>query len=322
MLYNINMDTTGNTTTFDFIIIGAGPAGLAASQYASRANLRTLLIDQGLPGGQVTNIFELANYPGVFPAVNGQVWIQSMKDQAVAFGAKIIQAIVKSAEKNDGLFTVKTTAGDFVSPTLLMATGAEHRKLGAPGEAEFSGRGVSYCATCDGPFFRNKDVVVVGGGDSACDEANYLSTLCSHVTVVHRKSQFRAQKAVAERVLSNPKISVKFNSTVSAVKGEKKVSAVELTDTVTGEKSELETSAVFIFVGMVPQTSLFPTLKTDESGYVITNEDMETSVEGLYAAGDVRAKSFRQIVTACADGAIAANQAAKFVRALNNEVYK
>ena len=309
-------------TDFDFIIIGAGPAGLTAAQYSSRANISTLLIDQGLLGGQVTNISGLENYPGVFPAVNGFSFIATMKEQAETFGARIVQTIVSSVDKVDGRFLVRTSSGDFRSRTLLLATGAEHRKLGVRGEEEFAGRGVSYCATCDGPFFRGKDVVVVGGGDSACDEATYLSSLCSHVTVVHRKAQFRAQKAVAERVLGNPKITVRFNSVVSEIKGDGKVGSVELTDTKSGAREELPASAVFIFVGMAPRTNLFSTLKTDEGGYIITNEDMETLVPGLYAAGDVRSKSFRQLVTACSDGAIAAHQAEKFIRELNNEVYR
>ena len=307
---------------FEFIIIGAGAAGLSAAQYASRANIKTLVIDQGLPGGQATNISTLENYPGVFPPVSGPAWIESMKNQAESFGAKIIQAQVSKAQRTDRGFSVETSRGIFSSDTMLIATGAEHRKLAIPGETELSGRGVSYCATCDGPFFRNKSVVVVGGGDSACDEATYLSTICSSVTIVHRKSQFRAQKAVAARVLSNPKITVRFNSQLTQILGEKKVSSVELTDTITGEKSTLETSAVFIFVGMIPRTGLFSELTFDDAGYIKTSEDMETSVPGLFAAGDVRSKSFRQIVTACSDGAIAANTAAKFLREKNNEVYK
>ena len=245
-----------------------------------------------------------------------------MKNQAESFGAVIKQASVSSVDKVDGRFIVKTHGAEYTSLTLIFATGAEHRTLGVTGEKEFSGRGVSYCATCDGPFFKNKDVVVVGGGDSACDEASYLSTLCSHVTVVHRKSQFRAQKAVAQRVLSNPKITVRFNSLVTQILGDKKVSSVELTDTVTGEKSSLETSAVFIFVGMTPQVSLFSNLKTDDAGYVVTDEDMATSIPGLFAAGDVRSKSFRQIVTACSDGAIASHSAQNYIRLLKNEEYK
>ncbi len=310
------------TNEYDLIILGAGPAGLSAAQYSARANLKTLVLDQGLGGGQAANIFNLENYPGVFPPVQGWQWIATMKNQAESFGAQIKQAAVSSIDKIEGHFVVKTNNTQYTSLALVAATGAEHRTLGAEGEKEFSGRGVSYCATCDGPFFKNKDVVVVGGGDSACDEAVYLATLCSHVTVIHRKSQFRAQKAVAQRLLSNPKISVRFNSSVTRFIGDKTLSSVELTDTVSGEKSTLETSGAFIFVGMIPQTSLFSSLKTDEAGYIITGEDMETSIPGLFAAGDVRSKTFRQIVTACSDGAIASHSAQNYIRLLKNEEYK
>ncbi|MBR4005684.1 MAG: thioredoxin-disulfide reductase [Treponema sp.] len=310
------------TNEYDLIILGAGPAGLSAAQYSARANLKTLVLDQGLGGGQAANIFNLENYPGVFPPVQGWQWIATMKNQAESFGAQIKQAAVSSIDKIEGHFVVKTNNTQYTSLALVAATGAKHRTLGAEGEKEFSGRGVSYCATCDGPFFKNKDVVVVGGGDSACDEAVYLATLCSHVTVIHRKSQFRAQKAVAQRVLSNPKISVRFNSSVTRFIGDKTLSSVELTDTVSGEKSTLETSGAFIFVGMIPQTSLFSSLKTDEAGYIITGEDMETSIPGLFAAGDVRSKTFRQIVTACSDGAIASHSAQNYIRLLKNEEYK
>lgn len=308
--------------TYDFIIIGAGPAGLAAAQYASRANIKTLLIDQSIPGGQVLNIFSLENYPGLFPAVSGTQYIENARQQALSFGAEIIQTIVSSVDKVKNDFTVTTSSGTFTSQTLLLATGAEHRKLGVPGEKEFSGRGVSYCATCDGPFFRNRKILVVGGGDSACDEATYLATLSTQVTMVHRKAQFRAQKAVAERVLNNPNISVMFNTTVKEIKGDNKVTSVILTNTETGTETEYATDSVFIFVGMQPRTSLFEILPVDEGGYIKTDENMHTVIPGLYAAGDVRSKSFRQVVTACADGAIAANEAAKYIRELNNEVYR
>ena len=307
---------------FNFICIGSGPAGLAAAQYASRANIQTLLIDQSMPGGQVINISELENYPGVFPAVKGFSFIENMKQQALSFGATIIQAIVSSVDKKDGLFIVTTNTGVFEAETLLLATGAEHRKLGIPGETEFSGRGVSYCATCDGPFFKNKNIFVVGGGDSACDEATYLATLTDHVTLVHRKSQFRAQKAVADRVLSNPHITVLFNSTVEQIKGDAKVSSIVIKNVTDSSVQELPADAVFIFVGMIPRTELLTTIKVDAEGYIVTNENMETVVPGLYAAGDVRSKSFRQIVTACSDGAIAAHQAEKFIREKAGEVYR
>src|SRR5574344_923156 len=310
------------TKTFDFIIIGAGPAGLAAAQYASRANVRTLLIDESIPGGQVLNIFNFENYPGLFPSVTGTQFVENAKQQALAFGATIIQTGVSSVDKIRNDFILETRTGSFSAPTLLLANGAEHRKLGVPGEKEFAGRGVSYCATCDGPFFKNKNIIVIGGGDSACDEASYLSTLSEHVTMIHRKSQFRAQKAVADRVLANPRITVKFNTTVKEIRGDNKVTSVVLIDTVSGAVSEVAADGVFIFVGMIPRTSLFQTLLVDEDGYIKTDENMHTVMEGLFAAGDVRSKSFRQVVTACADGAIAANEAAKYLRSLNNEVYK
>jgi thioredoxin reductase (NADPH) len=310
------------TKAFDFIIIGAGPAGLAAAQYASRANVRTLLIDESIPGGQVLNIFNFENYPGLFPSVTGTQFVENAKQQALAFGATIIQTGVSSVDKIRNDFILETRTGSFSAPTLLLATGAEHRKLGVPGEKEFAGRGVSYCATCDGPFFRNKNIVVVGGGDSACDEASYLATLSTHVTMVHRKSQFRAQKAVADRVLRNQNITVKFNTTVSEIVGENKVTGLRIKDLASGEESLLAADGVFIFVGMIPRTALFETVPVDEQGYIKTDEDMHTIIPGLFAAGDVRSKSFRQVVTACADGAIAANEAAKYIRSLKNEVYK
>lgn len=310
---------------YDFIIIGAGAAGLSAAQYASRAGLKTLVIDQSLPGGQVLNIMHLENYPGLFPSVDGASFIGSMEEQAKAFGAEIIQTSVSSIDKIGNDFLVNTSSGLYRSLTLLLATGAGHRKLNVPGEKEFEGRGVSYCATCDGPFFRNKNVVVVGGGDSACDEAMYLSTICSHVTVVHRKSSFRAQKAVAERVLSNPKISVEFNSVVKEIRGDKKVSSIIITQNqgdCNSTEKEISCDGVFIFVGMIPRTELFEILRKDESGYIITDEKMATLVPGLFAAGDVRSKPFRQIITAASDGAIAAYQAGLFVREKKNEVYR
>lgn len=307
---------------FDLIIIGAGPAGLTAAQYGARSNLSTLVIDETMPGGQVNQIFTLENYPGVFPAVNGMAFTQNMQAQAKSFGAEIIQAQVSSVDLSSGKYIVKTAKNEFTSSALVLASGAEHRKLGVKGEAELSGRGVSYCATCDGPFFRNRRIVVVGGGDSACSEALYLATLSDKVTIVHRKSQFRAQKAVADQVLNNPNIKTVFNAAVTEIQGDMKVTALELTDTVTGEKSLLEADGVFIFVGMVPRTELFCTLKTDDAGYIVTDENMNAGIPGLYVAGDIRSKPFRQIVTACSDGAIAAHSAEEYVRELRNEVYK
>lgn len=307
---------------YDLIIIGAGPAGLSAAQYGARANLKTLVIENATVGGQVLNINDFENYPGVFPGVKGNEFIATMTEQAKAFGAEFLTATVSSIDKVKNQFIVKTDKGEQTSLTLVIATGAAHRKLGVPGEKELSGMGVSYCATCDGPFFKNRKVVVVGGGDSACDEATYLATLASEVTMIHRKSSFRAQKAVAERVLSNPKINVKFNTVVKEIKGKYKVEELILENTETGEISTINADGVFIFVGMVPQTDLVEMLPKDEGGYIKTNDKMETAIKGMYCVGDIRSKPFRQVVTATSDGATAAFSAGLYIRELNNEVYK
>lgn len=307
---------------YDLIIIGSGPAGLSAAQYGARANLKTLVIENGSVGGQVLNINDFENYPGVFPAVKGSDFINTMVEQAKAFGAEFLQGTVSSIDKIRNQFIVKTDKGELKSFTLVIATGAAHRKLGIPGEKELSGMGVSYCATCDGPFFKNRKVVVVGGGDSACDEATYLATLASEVTLIHRKGTLRAQKAVAEKVLNNPKIKVIFNTVVKEIKGKYKVEEVVLESTTTGEISSLGVDGVFIFVGMIPQTDLVEMLPKDEGGYIKTNESMETAIKGMYCVGDIRSKPFRQVVTATSDGTTAAFSAGLYIRELKNEVYK
>lgn len=307
---------------YDLIIIGSGPAGLSAAQYGARANLKTLVIENGSVGGQVLNINDFENYPGVFPAVKGSDFINTMVEQAKAFGAEFLQGTVSSIDKIKNQFIVKTDKGELKSFTLVIATGAAHRKLGIPGEKELSGMGVSYCATCDGPFFKNRKVVVVGGGDSACDEATYLATLASEVTLIHRKGTLRAQKAVAEKVLNNPKIKVIFNTVVKEIKGKYKVEEVVLESTTTGKISSLGADGVFIFVGMIPQTDLVEMLPKDEGGYIKTNESMETAIKGMYCVGDIRSKPFRQVVTATSDGATAAFSAGLYIRELKNEVYK
>ena len=298
----------------DYIIVGAGSAGLASAQYAARASLRTIVFDPFEPGGQALQIVELENYPGVFPAVTGIDFIGTMKKQAESFGARIAQAKIASIDKIKNTFYVHTESGEYSSFALLIATGAEHRMLGVPGEKELTGRGVSYCATCDGPFFRNKAIVVVGGGDSACTESLYLATLSPHVTLVHRKAQFRAEYSIVEKVKNDKNIHIKYNTLVKEIRGNGRVQSVLLEDTETGDEAELPADAVFIFVGMKARTELFNTLPKDGAGYIVTNEKMETIMPGLYCAGDVRAKPFRQIITAVSDGAIAAHEAAEYVK--------
>lgn len=312
---------TSESNSYDMIILGAGPAGLSAAQYGARAALKVLVIENG-ESSQAFNINKLENYPGVFPAVSGADFLDAMKEQAVSFGAQFRMASINSIDKIGDTFTLKSDSETFKSKTVLIATGAEHRKLGIPGEEELSGRGVSYCATCDGPFFRKKRIIVIGGGDAACDEAMYLSTLSSDVTIIHRKASFRAQKAVAERILANDGVKKVFNTVVKEIKGSAKVEAVVVENTQTGEISEIGADGVFIFVGMVPRSDLVEMLPKDAGGYILTNEKMETPIKGLYCAGDIRSKSFRQVVTATADGAIAADSAGQYIRAMNGEVYK
>ena len=301
------------TLSFDYIVIGAGPAGLSSAQYAARSGLKTIVLEGMGAGGQVAQIFELENYPGVFPAVNGFDFVETLRKQAEAFGAQIRQVQVSSIDKKGKDFVIQTKDAIYTAPALCMATGAVHKNLGVPGEAELTGRGVSYCATCDGPFFRNKKIVVIGGGDSACSEAIYLATLSKDVTIVHRRNEFRAQKALVDKML---KAGVKpvYDCVVKQINGQNKVESITLENVKTGETSELECAAVFIFAGMAPQTDLVDMIKKDISGYIMTDENMQTSIPGLYAAGDVRSKPFRQIVTAVSDGAIAANAAKEFIK--------
>jgi thioredoxin reductase (NADPH) len=306
----------------DVIIIGAGAAGLTAGQYAARANLQTVIIEQMAPGGQALLIDKLENYPGNVAHKTGMEFSDDMKKQAEDFGAKIISDSVESIKKEDHTFFV--TLGDdtvLKSPTVIIATGAKHRGLNVPGESEFYGRGVSYCAVCDGPFFKNKKILVVGGGDSACDEGMFLSNLTEEVILVHRKDRFRAQRGLAERVLKHQHIDVRFNSRLVEIKGEKKVSSVIIENINDGSHYEEAVDAVFIFVGSDPQTQLVPFVEKDDGGYIITDELKQTSVPGLYAAGDVRSSPFRQVVTAAADGAIAAHSASQYIDELKGETY-
>ncbi|GHV61860.1 thioredoxin reductase [Spirochaetia bacterium] len=313
-----------STTDADLIIIGAGPAGLTAAQYGARANLRVLAIEQLAPGGQALLIDVLENYPGNVgsddaPPKTGFEFSQDLHKQAEGFGAQFLSESVLSLKRGGNFFTLTLGNGETrCAPAVILATGAQHRTLDIPGEAEFSGRGVSYCATCDGPFFRNKKIFVAGGGDAACDEAQYLSRLSTQVVLVHRRDHFRAQKALADRVLHNPNIEVRFNTRITEIRGAQKVASVLLERTGNdgrgiGETCEEAADAVFIFAGTIPQTSLVPDAEKDENGYIITDQKMASSVPGLFVAGDVRAGPFRQVVVAAAEGAIAAHCAAEYL---------
>lgn len=304
----------------DIIIIGGGPAGLTAAQYSARGNLKTLLIEEMGSGGQVLLINDLENYPGFKEPISGMQLSDDMEKQALKFGAEIINDSVTRIEKKGNIFHVITDSGEHTSYAVIVATGAKHKKLMIKGEDEFSGRGVSYCATCDGPFFKNKKILVIGGGDAACDEATYLSKLTDKVVMIHRKERFRAQKALAERVEKNKNIEIRFNTECREIKGTAKVEKVVL-ETSGGKKYEEDFDAVFIFIGSLPQTKVLPDVSKDEAGFVIVDCNMETSIKGLFAAGDVRDTPFRQIIVSCGDGAIAAHSAALLIDELKGNAY-
>jgi thioredoxin reductase (NADPH) len=309
------------STHRDVIIIGGGAAGLSAAQYSARSNLNVLVIEQMASGGQALLIDDLENYPGFPDGINGFEFSENMEKQAKKFGADFLSGTVQSIEKDSDIFTVATSKGLFTCSSVIMATGAKHKHLDIQGEKEFSGRGVSYCATCDGPFFQNKKMLVVGGGDAACDESVYLSNIAESIIHIHRKDRFRAQKSVAQRVLKNPKIDVRFNHTLEEIYGDDKVTKVLLKNTGTGEVYEQDIDAVFIFIGSEPQTSLMPDIKKDEAGYIITDQNMETEIRGLFAAGDVRSTPFRQVVVSAAEGAISAHVASKRIDELRGQAY-
>jgi thioredoxin reductase (NADPH) len=328
-------------TDADLLIIGAGPAGLTAAQYGARANLNVLVIEQLAPGGQALLIDVLENYPGNIerkdaagnsagPRTGFEI-AQDMHSQAEAFGASFLNETVSELAVKDGMFTaVLAGGGKNGSPAavsaaaVIMATGAVHRNLDIPGERQFLGRGVSHCATCDGAFFRNKKIFVVGGGDAACDDAQYLSRLSPQVVLIHRRDRFRAQKALAQRVLNNPNIEVRFNTIMKEIKGEQKLSSVILEHE--GKVYEEAADAVFIFAGTVPQSLLVREggvrAALDDSGYIITDQQMASSVPGLFAAGDVRSGTFRQVVVAAGEGAVAAHNAAEYIDRLRGAAYQ
>ncbi|MGA2974784.1 MAG: thioredoxin-disulfide reductase [Spirochaetia bacterium] len=311
------------TTDRDLIIIGAGGAGLSAAQYGARGNLRTLVLEEMASGGQALLIEGLENYPGIPEPISGYDFTQKFEEQARRFGAEFQNTTVTAIRKDGRIFTVETDKGPLTSHAVILATGAVHRSLGVPGEAELTGHGISYCATCDGPFFKGKRMLVVGGGDAACDEAMYLANLASGILMIHRREKFRAQKGLAARVLANPKIEVRFNTELKSIEGAQTVSKVHLIEKGSGREYVEQVAAVFIFIGSDPKSSLAAPLgvQLDDAGYILTNQRMETSVPGLYAAGDVRSSPFRQLVVAAAEGAIAAHAAGQYIDELKGEAY-
>lgn len=304
---------------FDLIIIGSGPAGLSAAIYAGRAKLRTLVIDSQEASGQISITAEVVNYPGI-PTISGPELSEQMRKQAAGFGAEFTKAKVLSVDAQGDIKTVRTDAGDFQSVGIIIATGARPRTLGFEGEKEFTGRGVGYCATCDGEFFTGLDVFVVGGGFAAAEEAIFLTRFASKVHVVVRGEEFSCSKSIAEKVLAHPKIQVHFNTEVQAIGGDSVLRWARLINNKTSElwnyrvEPQDSTFGLFVFIGYEPQSHEFEgLLKMDDAGYILTNEEMQTSISGIYAAGDIRPKALRQLVTAVSDGAIASTHAEKYI---------
>ena len=306
---------------YDIIIVGGGPAGLACGQYSARAGRKTVILEEMAPGGQCMIIDEIENYPGL-EKISGYELASKFEQQATGFGCEIAYATVNAINRlDDGTFSLDTSDGTYLAPVVVIATGAKHRNLEVPGEKELIGHGVSYCATCDGPFFRNKKILVCGGGDSACQESMYLRKLSDDVTVTHRRDRFRAQASIV-KAMTDAGIKTKMNTTVQSINGENgKVKSVTFLNKDTGETYTEDFDGVFIFVGNIPQTSLVPDSVKDEGGFIKTDARMMTSIPGMYAVGDVRDTVFRQIVTAAADGAIAAHYASEYIDSLTGNQY-
>lgn len=303
---------------FDLAIIGGGPAGYSAGLYAARAGVNALVIEQGMPGGQIATSDEIDNYPGI-PSISGSEIGTRMQEHAEAAGAQTAYAMVNAVELgDDGRFVIRTDQVDYVAPAVIAAMGATPRPAGFEGEDSFRGRGISYCATCDGMFYRGKEIFVIGGGNSACEEALYLSRIASHVTMVVRRDRFRAPKGMVDRVLSRENITVRYLTSIVKVEGERLLNAITFRDNATGSLTREEfpegSFGIFVFTGNDPQTSLIEGLvDLGPDRGVLTDETMATRTPGLYCAGDIRTKGLRQVITAASDGAIAATYAYRYL---------
>lgn len=307
---------------YDIIVLGAGPAGLAAASYAGRARMDTLLIEKAKDGGQIVITNEIENYPGSLEEESGPSLIARMSKQVEKFGADRVMDTIVDVELEGKVKHLKGVHGDYYAKAVVIATGASPRPIGCPGEKEFTGKGVSYCATCDANFFEDFEVYVVGGGDSAVEEAMYLTKFARKVTLVHRRAELRAAKSIQEKAFANPKMAFMWNTTIEEIKGDGVVTSMIVKDTVTGETREIEadeedgTFGIFVFVGFDPKSELFEGKLEMENRYIVTDKYMHTSVPGVFAAGDVIVKHLRQVVTACGDGAVAATEAQHYVENL------
>ena len=299
---------------YDVIIIGGGPAGLAAGLYASRGGLKTAIFEKALVGGQIVLTTEIENYPGVDGNVSGFDIIEKMKKQAIDFGVDIIEEGIDAIGLRGLCKLIETPKGKYEAKAVIVATGAHPRKLNVPGEQKLTGRGVSYCATCDGALYRGKRVAVVGGGDSAVEEAQFLAKFAEKVYIIHRRDKFRAEKIIQERAFKNPKIEMIWDSIVQEVNGTMAVESLTLYNKNTKETSKLAVEGIFVYVGIIPNTELVESrVELDDRDFIVTDETMHTTVPGVFAAGDVIHKVLRQVVTAAADGAIAAFSAERWI---------
>lgn len=299
---------------YDVVIIGGGPAGLTAGLYASRARLSSLLIEKAAAGGYIVNAGLVENYPGFPQGISGLELAESMNKQAAKYGLETLLAEVNGLELRGKQKVVKTTEGDIVAKAVIIAGGSDRVKLGVPGEEEFTGKGVAYCAICDAAFYRDLSVAVAGGGNAALNEALELSKFASRVTVIHRRQELRAVRILQERAFAEPKIEFLWNTVVEAIEGEDVVKRLRLRNVLTGEKSVLAISGIFVAIGFKPNTDyLKGILSLDATGAIITNEKMETEAPGIFAAGDIRSGSIRQVIAAAGDGAVAAIYAERFI---------
>lgn len=309
------------TKKYDIVIIGAGPAGLAGGLYASRGNMKTIILEKLIPGGQLNNTAEVENYPGM-DHMTGPAIGKAMEEQTKRFGCEIINNCnITKVNLTGKDKIIESDKGTFISKVVIIATGSEYRKLKVPGEKEYNARGVSYCAVCDGAFFKGKELVVVGGGDSAVEEGTFLTKFASKVTIVHRRDTFRAEKIIQDRAFKNPKINVIWDTVIPEIKGNGNgVTGVILKNIKNNEEKEFKCDGVFVYIGLDPNTELFKgQLKMDSTGKIITNEKMETNVPGIYAAGDVRETPLKQAVTAASDGSLAATMAIGYIESLHDK---
>lgn len=304
---------------YDLVIVGAGPAGLTSAIYGIRLGLKTAVIEKLIPGGQAVLTSTIENYPGFDEPVPGPELMEKMKRQAENLGAEFIDDEIISLSPG---FRLSGKEKDYETSSIIVATGAANSKLGIPGEDEFIGRGVSYCATCDGPFFKNKEIAVIGGGNRAVEEAIYLTSFAKAVTIIHRRERLRAQEILVRRAEENRKIKFLLGRVATEIRGEKRVEKIKVKYLKDGKEEYLPCQGVFVFIGLSPNSDFIKNLASvDEHGYIITDEDMATSVEGIFAAGDVRKKNLRQIVTACGDGAVAAASSFKYISYLKGTAY-